>query len=87
MARPVRILIPDGWYHVFGRGWERRPIFRDDRDRTRFLELLGELHEVCRFVIHAYALCHSSARRRWRYSRKSLPMSGRSRAYSTEAFR
>ena len=56
MARPVRILIPDGWYHVFGRGWERRPIFRDDRDRARFLELLDELHEVYRFVIHAYAL-------------------------------
>ena len=53
MARPLRILIPDGWYHVFGRGWERRPILVDQRDRARFLELLGELHDTYRFVIHA----------------------------------
>ena len=56
MARPVRILIPDGWYHVYGRGWERRAIFRDDRDREHFLELLCGLHETYRFVIHAYVL-------------------------------
>jgi REP element-mobilizing transposase RayT len=56
MARPLRLLIPDGWYHVFGRGWERRDIFRDDRDREHFLELLGELRERYRFRIHAYAL-------------------------------
>ena len=56
MARPVRILIPDGWYHVYGRGWERRAIFRDDGDRRRFLDLLGGLRETYRFRIHAYAL-------------------------------
>ena len=40
MARPLRHLVEDGWYHVFGRGWERRRIFRDERDREHFLELL-----------------------------------------------
>ena len=49
-------LIPDGWYHVYGRGWERRAIFRDDGDRRRFLDLLGGLRETYRFRIHAYAL-------------------------------
>lgn len=56
MARPLRVLIPDGWYHVFGRGWERRPVFQDDRDRGHFLELLQQLNETYRFTIHAYAL-------------------------------
>jgi len=56
MARPLRILIPDGWYHVFHRGTERRQIFADIRDRRHFLELLGKLRELYRFRIHAYAL-------------------------------
>ena len=56
MARPLRVLIPDGWYHVFGRGWDRRAIFVDERDREHFLELPGGLHETYRFRIHAYVL-------------------------------
>ncbi len=56
MARPLRHLIKDGWYHVFGRGWERRAVFEDVRDREHFLELLEGLTERYRFVIHAYAL-------------------------------
>ena len=48
MARPVRMLIPDGWHHVFGRGREQRRIFRDDRDREHFLELPAALHDAVR---------------------------------------
>jgi REP element-mobilizing transposase RayT len=33
MARPLRIEVAGGWYHVTARGNERRHIFRDDRDR------------------------------------------------------
>ena len=55
MARPLRILAPDGWYHVFGRGWNRCAIFGDDRDREHFLELLEGLHERCRFRIHEWS--------------------------------
>ena len=47
MARPLRALISDGWYHVFGRGWDRRAIFEDDRDREHFLELLEGLEDTC----------------------------------------
>ena len=46
----------DGWYHVTARGNERRAIFRDDRDRTRFVELLGELTERFGVRVHAYVL-------------------------------
>ena len=45
VARPLRIEIPGGRYHVTARGNERRDLFRDDRDRLHFLELLGELAE------------------------------------------
>ena len=56
MARPLRIAIVDGWYHVFGRGLERRDIFADDADRRHWLELFEVLHERYRIRIHAYAL-------------------------------
>jgi hypothetical protein len=42
MARPLRPGRPGGWYHLTGRGVERRVIFWDGRDRRRLLELLGE---------------------------------------------
>jgi REP-associated tyrosine transposase len=41
IARAPRLEISGGTYHVFARGNERRPIYRDDADRERFLEVLG----------------------------------------------
>jgi REP element-mobilizing transposase RayT len=43
MPRQARLDIPGLVYHVIARGVERREIFRDERDRTRFVESLGEL--------------------------------------------
>ena len=40
MARPIRILQAGAWYHITLRGMERRGIFKDDRDRQHFLDLL-----------------------------------------------
>ena len=40
MARPLRVDIEDGWYHVMFRGTERMPLFADDCDREHLLELL-----------------------------------------------
>ena len=56
MARPLRRPVADGWYHVFGRGNERREIFQGPRDREHFLELLAVLPERFRVCVHAYAL-------------------------------
>jgi len=56
MARPLRIDLAGGWYHVTSRGNERKPIFRDDRDRFHFLELLGESTERFHLRLHAYVL-------------------------------
>jgi len=56
MARPLRIERPGGRYHVTARGNERKPIYRDDSDRTHFLELLGEATDQFGIRVHAYAL-------------------------------
>ena len=56
MARPLRVNIAGGWYHVMHRGIERRTIFEDRADHERFLKLVGELHDQFRFLIHAFCL-------------------------------
>jgi putative transposase len=56
MARPLRVNVKDGWYHVTARGTERRTIFDADRDHAHFLELLEEVTSRYAVEIHAYAL-------------------------------
>ncbi len=56
MARPLRISYPGAWYHVMNRGAGRRAIFRTDKQRGMFLELLGDLYETYGVEIHAYCL-------------------------------
>lgn len=41
MPRTGRLHIPGGYYHVIGRGLERRFIFGDDADKKNFLSRLG----------------------------------------------
>ena len=43
MARPPRILVPGGVYHVTGRGNRKQLIFRDDRDCEWFLAIAEEV--------------------------------------------
>jgi len=42
MARKLRVQYPGAIYHVLNRGDHRELIFRDDLDRQRFLDTLGE---------------------------------------------
>lgn len=56
MVRPLRIDIPNGWYHTMSRGFERRLIFDDDCDREHFLELLEEMVGRYGVKLHAYVL-------------------------------
>jgi REP element-mobilizing transposase RayT len=56
MARPLRIDIEGGWYHVMSRGIERRVIFLDDSFCLHFLDLLGEMSERFGVEVHAYVL-------------------------------
>jgi len=56
MARPLRVEYPGALYHITARGVAQQPIFFDDKDRERFLELLGEVHERFGFLFHGYCL-------------------------------
>jgi REP element-mobilizing transposase RayT len=59
MARPLRIQKCGAWYHVTARGNERRAIYRDQRDRNHFCELLAELVERYRWRLLAYVLMNN----------------------------
>lgn len=56
MSRPLRIERAGGWYHLTARGNERRPVFRDNRDRAHFCDLLGEMVTRFRVRLHAFVL-------------------------------
>jgi len=56
MARPLRIEFPGAYYHVTSRGNEQKNVFRDQKDRWKFLDYLNS--SVVRYgaVIHAWCL-------------------------------
>ncbi len=54
MTRPVRIEFEGALYHVTSRGDRREAIYEDDSDRTRFLEILGEVIRRFNWVCHSY---------------------------------
>jgi putative transposase len=56
MARPLRIEYPGALYHVTSRGNAGNRIYRNDKDRIYFLELLGFLVERFHWLCHAYCL-------------------------------
>ena len=56
MPRSPRLVRFGVWYHITARGIERRPIFKDDRDRLHFLELLAGLAERFRVRLLAFVL-------------------------------
>ncbi|MFO1499518.1 MAG: transposase [Verrucomicrobiota bacterium] len=55
-ARKVRVEYEGAIYHVINRGDRREDIFRDDRDRERFLETLEETCGKTSWQVHAYCL-------------------------------
>ena len=56
MARPIRIEFDGAVYHVTARGNARKPIYKDDGDRVKFLEILGEVNRKYNWLCHAYCL-------------------------------
>ena len=59
MARPLRLEYPGAWYHLTGRGNERKVVFREDADRQRFVELLSMLEPKFGVEIHGYLLMNN----------------------------
>ena len=56
MARPLRIQYPGAVYHVTCRGNERKSIYKDDKDRKTFLEILAASSKIYNIKIYSYVL-------------------------------
>ena len=56
MPRQARLDVPGLLQHVMARGIERRDIFRDEKDRTSFLERLALILEETQTQCYAWAL-------------------------------
>ncbi len=56
MARPLRIEYPGAVYHVTSRVNEKKPIFKDDKDRENFPGILTHVNNRYHWFCHAYGL-------------------------------
>lgn len=56
MARKLRVQYPGAIYHVMSRGDRREPIFKDEVDRQRFLDTLGEACTKTGWQVQAFCL-------------------------------
>jgi REP element-mobilizing transposase RayT len=56
MGRPLRIEYAGALYHITSRGNEKKEIFLDDADRTKFLQILEDYHDRYGILIHGYVL-------------------------------
>ena len=56
MARPLRLELPGGLYHVTSRGDRREHIYDNDGDRERWIENLGNVCDRYNWRCHAYCL-------------------------------
>ena len=72
MARKIRVEYSGAVYHVLNRGDRREPIFKDDLDRHRFLETLGQ---ACASARTSWAV-HAVERRGWRSGQRTKRRKG-----------
>src|SRR6266571_2599787 len=56
MPRKLRIQYPGAIYHVMSRGDQRENIFKDDKDRKRFIHTLAEACRKTDWQVHAFCL-------------------------------
>ena len=57
MGRVLRTSLPDGYFHVSARGIAQRGhIFRDDDDRSAFLDLVADSGDTHSWTCHAHCL-------------------------------
>jgi REP element-mobilizing transposase RayT len=56
MARPLRLELAGGLYHVTSRGDRREDIYLDDADRMAWLEIFTQTSKRFNWVCHAWCL-------------------------------
>lgn len=61
MPRSARLDAPGVLHHIIIRGIERRPLFKDDRDRENFLERLSVLLPETKTICYAWVLMPNHA--------------------------
>ena len=54
MARPLRVNVAGGWYHLTARGQNRQRIYEDARDYRDFLARLEEMSGRYGLEVHGY---------------------------------
>lgn len=59
MARPLRIQYPGAVYHVTCRGNERKEIYLDKKDRSKFLQILFQTIEIYHIKLYTYVLMNN----------------------------
>jgi REP element-mobilizing transposase RayT len=56
MTRPLRVEYSDAYYHVINRGNNQEKIFKNDRDKEKFLQYLEKAAERFSIIFHSYCL-------------------------------
>ena len=56
LTRPLRVEYEEAFYHITARGNERKPIFRDARDRQEMLNILNDAKDCHGINVYAYVL-------------------------------
>ena len=56
MTRPLRIEYAGAVYHITSRGNEKKSVYKDDQDRTNFLNTLQHVNKRYNWICHAYCL-------------------------------
>ena len=56
MSRKARVKSESGIYHIMLRGINQQQVFEDTEDYEKFLDILRDCKEICRFEIYAYCL-------------------------------
>ncbi len=59
MTRPLRVEYEGAVYHVTSRGNARKQIYKDDKDRTAFLDILQQVNKRYNWICHAYCLMNN----------------------------
>ena len=56
MARPLRVDYPGAYYHVINRGNNQENIFKNERDKEKFIEYLERACQRYSIIIHTFCL-------------------------------
>ena len=59
VARPLRIVLPGGLYHVITRGNDRQHVFLDDDDFAAFRGVMGRVIDRFSWLCHTYCLMNN----------------------------